>query len=62
MRKSPSKLDFDDILSRLQIGLSDHGPRLVAHKLIDFGIEIVDVMLCAQERHLRRSGSPLSKA
>jgi hypothetical protein len=52
-RQPPHKLDFKKILSAINIVLNDFGPWLIADKLVDFGIKIVDVMLCAQDRETR---------
>jgi len=51
--KPPRELDLVKVLTSYEILLNNFGPWLVIHKLIDFGIEIVDVMLCAQDREAR---------
>lgn len=44
----PLKDDLMHLMSGIVgIGLDPVGPRLITYELIDFGIEIVDVMLCA---------------
>jgi len=41
-----SKLDFVKVVDAIDIFLDNMGPRLWVDKLIDFGVKIVDVMLC----------------
>lgn len=47
-RQPARKLDFVKIVYAIDIFLDSMGPRLRIDKLIDFGVQIVDVMLCAQ--------------
>lgn len=50
----PLKDDLMNLMAGISgIALNPMGPWLITNKLVDFGIEIVDVMLCAQDGEAR---------
>jgi hypothetical protein len=51
----PCEFDLVKVLSGLEILVNSVGPWLCAYELVDFGIEIVDVMLCARDGEARTS-------
>lgn len=54
--KPPGELDLMNVIASIdQILINNVGPWLVSHKLVDFGVEIIDVMLCARDREARTS-------
>jgi hypothetical protein len=44
------ELDLVNMLSRLRIFINDMGPRVTIDKVIDQHIEILDVLLCMDQR------------